>query len=349
MLFHYALTDRIQILEDDEDSAIGLETSQAEPSSLTPSVVPKETLTANTRNYRDALEEHQIYHNKALARERNHDFIESVKDILTGDRCSAASENTVENIQKTQDAHETSMENTYVANVFPLYKGKSRTIVPPKTLSDLVTPVVRDFAHDRLHDEGQCPFVKDLLRGPSGKKEFGITDPRPDLGFGIKKKLMDPNPAKLTGGTKTLIRAAGCLDHCFAIIEVKGPDGPFQHAVTQAMRGGVALVIAKNELRRRAGYPTITSGADKNSWVFTMAWEHGRIDVFVCWQETRPEGQLYHQHLLDQYSLLRSEGITRFRRDLHNVLDWGLDPQRLAGLEKMERDIAAKEAADSKA
>ncbi|KAL8752039.1 MAG: hypothetical protein Q9184_005867 [Pyrenodesmia sp. 2 TL-2023] len=340
---------RTQNAEDDEDSAIGLESSQAEASALTSSIVPKESLTANTRNHRDALEEHQMFFNKDLARERNRDFFKSVKDILTGDRCSAASDTTVDDIQKAQNAHETSVENTYATNVFPLYKGKSRTLVPPKTLRDLVTPVVRDFADDRLHDEGPCYFVKDLLRGPSGKKTFGLTDPRPDLGFGIKKKLMDLNPAKLTAGTKNLIRAAGCLDHCFAITELKGPDGPFPHAVTQAMRAGVALIIAIRELRRRAGYPPVTLGADKNSWVFTMAWEHGRIDVFVCWHETRPDGELYHQHLLDQYSLLRSEDIIRFRRDLHNILDWGLDPQRVASLEKMERDIAAKEAADGKA
>ncbi|KAL8910879.1 MAG: hypothetical protein Q9171_003878 [Xanthocarpia ochracea] len=336
---------RTQNVEDDEDSAIVLGPSHAEASALTPSVISKEVLTANTRNQRDALEEHQIFFNKAVVRERNRDFIKSVKDTLTGDRCSTASDTTVNNIQKTQDAHETSMENTYAANVFHLYRGTSRTLVPPKTLRDLVTPVTRDFADDRLHEEGQCYFVIDLLRGPTGKKSFGLTDPRPDLGFGIKRKLIDLNPPKLTAGTKSLIRAAGCLNHCFAITELKGPEGPFAHAVTQAMRGGVALVIAIRELRRRAGYSTITSGADKNSWVFTMAWEHGRIDVFVCWHETRPDGELYNQHLLDQYSLLKPDDIIRFRRDLHNILDWGLDPQRVAGLEKMERDIAAKEAA----
>ncbi|KAI4169968.1 MAG: hypothetical protein LQ346_008915, partial [Caloplaca aetnensis] len=334
--------------DNNDDSAIGLETSQAEPSSVTTSIVPKETKTPNTRNYRDALELHLIFFDKDVARDRNLDFINSVKDILTGDRCSAASTTTVENIRKTQKEHETSMENTYAANVFPLYKGKSRTIVPPKSLRDLVTPVVRDFADDRLHDEGPCHFIKEMLRGPSGKKEWGVTDPRPDLGFGIKKKLMDLDPPKLSIGTQNLIRAAGCVNYCFNIGELKGPDGSFSHAVTQAMRGGIALVIAIVELRRRAGYPPVTSGADKESWVFTMAWEHGRIDVFVCWQETRPEGQLYHQTLLNQYPLLTPEGIKDFMRDLHNILDWGLSPRRVAGLEQMERDIAAKEAAEGK-
>lgn len=48
-----------------------------------------------------------------------------------------------------------------------------------------------------------CYFVKDSM---SGKKPFGLKDPRPDLAFGIKKKL-DLDPVELTSGTKNLIRA----------------------------------------------------------------------------------------------------------------------------------------------
>ncbi|KAL8879023.1 MAG: hypothetical protein Q9198_003285 [Flavoplaca austrocitrina] len=355
---------RTQNLEGDDDSAIGLGTSQAAISSVT----PKESTTNNTRNQRDALEDYLVFFDKKEAEDRNRGFIKSVYDILAGDRSSVTSEATVDKIKQAQRENRTAMENTYATAVLPLYKGVSRTpaysltmneaeepplptmgeaMEPrPLTFSEAAKPVAVEFEKDRLHWEGPCHFVQDSM---SGKKLFGLKDPRPDLGFGIRKKSLDPHPVKLSPGSKNLIRTAGCLKHCFAITELKGPDEPFAHAETQAMQAGVKLVRAKREARVRAGYAPVTSGADPDSWVFTMAWEHGRVDVFVCWHESIPDGEVDHQTWLDTYGLLKTDDIKRFRRDFHNILDWGLDPQRVAGSEKMERDIAAKEATDGKA
>lgn len=261
------------------------------------------------------------------------------------------------------------MENTYAAVVPPLYIGVSRqpayhqtmsqaedpslptmgeAVEPrPLTFREAAMPVVVEFADDRLHCEGPCNFVKDSM---SGKKLFGLKDLRPDLCFGIRKKSLDAHPVKLSSGSKNLIQAAGCLRHCFSTVDFKGPDQPFPHAETQAMQAGVKLVRAQREARVRAGYAPVTSGADPESWVFTIAWEHGRVDVFVCWHESIPGGgEIDHQTWLNTYALLKTDDIKEFRRDLHNILDWGLDPQRVAGLEQMERDIAAREAADGQA
>lgn len=290
------------------------------------------------------------------AQDRNKDFIESVRDILAADRSSVTSEGTVDNIKKTQNVNRTAVENTYATAVIPLYKGVSRkpaypptaseaVELSPPTISETVEKVAIDFEKDRLHLEGPCYFAKDSL---SGKNLFGLKDPRPDVGFGIRKKSLDLNPVKLSPGSQNLIRAAGCLDHCFAITELKGPDAPFAHAATQAMRGGVKLVRAKREAWVRAGYTPSTLGADRNSWVFAMAWEHGRVDVFVCWHESVPGDEIDHQTWLDTYALLKRDEIHRFKCDLHNILDWGLNPRRVADLEQMVKDIAAKEAADGK-
>ncbi|KAL8920541.1 MAG: hypothetical protein Q9208_006163 [Pyrenodesmia sp. 3 TL-2023] len=352
---------RTQIAGDDDERAAT--SSQA----ATTSVTPKGKITKNARNERDALEDHFMFFDNEEAQIRNKDFFKNVHDILAGDRSSATSEATVDIIKKTQNTNRTAMENTYAAAVIPLYKGVSRTpayppttsealqspipttteamVLYPPTLREAARPVAVEFEKDRLHWEGPCYFVKDSL---SGNKSFGLSDPQPDMGFGIRKKSLELNPVKLSGEAKNLIRAAGCLDHCFSITELKGPDLPFSQAVTQAMRAGVKLVRAKREAWLRAGYGHVKSGADPNSWVFTMAWEHGRVDVFVCWHESLPGGEIDHQTWLDTYALLRKDDIRRFRRDLHNILDWGLNPQRVAGLEQMVRDIAAKEAADAK-
>ncbi|KAL8765109.1 MAG: hypothetical protein Q9209_007708 [Squamulea sp. 1 TL-2023] len=328
----------------EDDSAIHISASQVDSSS----VMAKETQTNNTRNQRSALENHMMFYDKDIARERNKDFLNDVFDVLTGDRSSVTSQTTVKNVQRAQKENETAMENTYATAVFPILMGKSRTVPSPDIL-DVMAPTIRDFAQDRLHHEGPCFFVKHLIKGPSTKKEFGLTDPHPDLGFGIRKKEMEWNPPKVSDGTQNLIRAAGCLDHCFALSEVKGPDDPFAHAVTQLIRGGITLVRSKRELRLRAGYTPVKIGADPESWVFTIAWMHNYAEVFVCWHETQPEGDADHMHFLESYTLRKAEDIQRFRRDLHNILDWGLDSNRVAGLEQMVRDIAAKEAAENKA
>ncbi|KAL9598714.1 MAG: hypothetical protein Q9219_004327 [cf. Caloplaca sp. 3 TL-2023] len=331
-------------LEAGDDSGIHISASQAEASSIN----VKETQTNNTRNLRKALASHLIFLNVPSARDRCKGFIDDVFEILTGDRSSVTSQRTIANIKKAQDENATAMENTYASNVFPLLMGKSRTVPDPELVADM-QPLIRDFADDRLHCEGPCYFVKDLLKGPhTTKKEFGLSDPQPDLGFGIKRKEMDLNPPKLTPGTQNLIQVAGSIEHCFALEEVKGPDEPFAHAQTQALRGGATVVRANRELRARAGYKPSELGADPKTWVFTIAWMHGYAEIFVCWHEILAEGEADHMHLLEAYALHRADDIKRFQRDLHNVMDWGLDPERVAGLEKMVRDMADKEAAEGK-
>lgn len=198
--------------------------------------------TNNTRNQCLALEENMMFLDIEGARERNEDFLDGVLETLTGDRSSATSQRTLANVQNAQNANRFAMENTYVTAVLPTIVGDSRTVnagsPDPEMLNQVIT-VAREFAKDRLHWEGPCYFVKDLICGGSRtKKEFGITDPRPDLGFGIRRKEMDLNPPKVSNGTKVRIRAAGCLDHCFCIFEAKGPDEPFAQAIIQGIRGG---------------------------------------------------------------------------------------------------------------
>lgn len=50
-------------------------------------------------------------------------------------------------------------------------------------------------------------------------------------------------------------------------------------------------------------------------------------------------------HWLETYPLLKDKAIKEFCHDLHNILDWGIGPQRIAKLEEMVSDIARREAA----
>ena len=74
---------------------------------------------------------------------------------------------------------------------------------------------------------------------------------------------------------------------------------------------------------------------------------YGFAEIFIYWHEILPKSVFNYIYFLDAYLLKRSDDIRRFRRDLHNILDWGLNPKRVAGLEQMVRDIAAIEAAET--
>ncbi|KAL8825612.1 MAG: hypothetical protein Q9170_007729, partial [Blastenia crenularia] len=213
--------------EGGNESAIDLSASPADASSS--SVWFKETQTNNTRNQRSALASHLIFFNLPSARERNQAFIDSVFEILTGDRSSATSQRTIANVQKAQKAHKTAIENVYTLAVFPVLIGISRT-VPDLEMLEYIQPIIRSFTGDHLHCERLYYFLKNLLKGPTTKKDFGFTNPRLDLGFNIKNKTTDLNPPKVLASTRNLIRAAGCLNYYFSLSEVKSPDDPFAHS-----------------------------------------------------------------------------------------------------------------------
>ncbi|KAI4178994.1 MAG: hypothetical protein LQ348_005483 [Seirophora lacunosa] len=362
---------RPDTVSEDDDSGVELGPSQpaASTTPTTTTSTKQKPQTKSTRNLRDALETYMMYLDERTARERNSDFLARVQAILKGDRSSEKSERSVNAIKESQNTNRVAMENTYLTAVLPQMIGPSRTVkIPPdlsahdlsssslrmdEILGDSSNPevlprmktVVRSFAEDRLHWEGPCYFVKELITGPRTVKIFGITDPQPDMGFGIRKRGLVFNPPKLSEDARNRIHAAGPLDFCFFIIEDKGPDSPFAHAVTQAIRGGATLVRVMRDLRRRAGYKPSSIGADDETFVFTCAWEHGRADIFVSWQELLPQGEITHMTWLESYALLKDQDIKEFCRDLHNILDWGIDPKRIVKLEQMLSDIKKMEAA----
>lgn len=361
-------TDLCQNINEKEDSAVDLESSQPGDSTPMTNSTKEKSQTNNTRNQRRALRLHMMYLDEEGADKRNTDFIAHVRAILKGDRSSEKSDRSIKEIQKAQRINRVAMENTYVSSVLHQMIGRSRTVkidhdpsgkhhmsdvdidqlLPNSSNPDVVKQiktVVRDFADDRLHWEGPCYFVKELITGPRTVKIFGIKDPMPDVGFGIREKGLVFNAPKVSDDTMNHIHAAGPLDFCFFIIEDKGPDGPFAHAVTQAIRGGATLVRVMRELRRRAGYEISGMGADYDTFVFTCAWEDGLADIYVSWQEVLPEGEVTHMTWLESYALRKEQDIKEFCRDLHNILDWGIDPTRIEKLEQMVRDIEKKEAA----
>ena len=85
-------------------------------------------------------------------------------------------------------------------------------------------------------------------------------------------------------------------------------------------------------------------GADTSSYAFTCSWVPQLANIHVHWCERRPGGsEIYHMNLLRGYLMSDNGHVSDFRKDVHNILDWGVSSRRKEILKQLERDIAKYE------
>ncbi len=215
------------------------------------------------------------------------------------------------------------------------------------TLQTDVEPACLAFKHSGMDKTQDQVFIEGLL--PILEKNFGLLTPKPDFVFGFK---IDMFPSELTprlsNGVLQLIRVAPGIEHPFFVIEGKGSSGPIEEAENQAIRSGAALVNARRLLQQKVlgVSQTETRAPDLASWVFSCAWVPRMAEIFVNWLEFNPNGEpYYHMNLIETYVMNREGEIQAFRRAIHNILDWGLQPARKQALDELLVGIAAAEEA----
>lgn len=106
-------------------------------------------------------------------------------------------------------------------------------------------------------------------------------------------------------------------------------------AAANATANTIALGLPASESKQE------DLGADINSYAFTCSWVPQMANIHVHWCERRPGGsEVYHMNLLRGYLMSDDGHVADFRKDVHNILDWGVDPGRKTLLKQLERDIA---------
>lgn len=82
-------------------------------------------------------------------------------------------------------------------------------------------------------------------------------------------------------------------------------------------------------------------GADFDSFTFTCSWVPQMANIHVHWYERRPnETHIYHMNLVRGYLMSDKGHLTEFRKDIYNILDWGIALKRKTMLEELEKEIA---------
>ena len=220
-----------------------------------------------------------------------------------------------------------------------------------------------DWTQAGLGSATKSHFVKPFVPGWSPlEKKLGLPNPCPDHVYGIKDAPF-PKPSEspsdevraitaMSGDSRTL--------HAFFAVEDKGSDGLFAEAVNQAIRDGAAMVNAKLSLKQHLGnlearvkgevedyeHPL---GPDADALAFTCCWGPDMAEIYVHWYE-KMEGDedIFHIHRLGQYVVARGDELVNFRRDAHNILDYGMleHRQTMEGIVKrivsLERELEKK-------
>ena len=85
-------------------------------------------------------------------------------------------------------------------------------------------------------------------------------------------------------------------------------------------------------------------GVDTNSFAFTCSWVPQMANLHVHWFELCRDGsKVYHMNLLRGYLMSNKDHLADFRKDIHNILDYGVSTKRKEILKQLEQDIAQYE------
>ncbi len=324
-------------------------------------------------NVRKALTQEGMLFDLDEAIDRYPAFKEMTFDVVLRERNSVMAPESAKKVREYQKEHTVANERDYFYGIVPKVVKDGRLVPGHKaklpqrdsdkpldaefdgerdgTLQRDIQPAYMAFEQSGMDVTQDQKFVEGLL--PILEKDFGLLTPKPDFVFGFKFDESSVYPVRtvprISHHALQLIRVAPPIEHPFFVIEGKGGNNsPIQEAENQAIRSGAALVNARKLLERKAcsamqGDPP---GPDMTSWVFSCAWVPHFAQIFVNWLEFNAYGEpYYHMNLIESYVMNREGEIQAFRRAIHNILDWGLQPARKQALDELVVAIAAAEEA----
>ena len=185
-------------------------------------------------------------HDRA-ALDRCPDFKRKISKLFARERPSRMSEKSAKAAVKTLYKHYAQNEKTLFRHFRPHVIKSTRTV--PTSKRDMEGEIIRilqAYDDDGLMVIEDCPFVKDMVPGKnytSEEKAMGLTEPKPDLTYGIQKPEFPPTiEAKLKMRCQAWRSVAPGMDWPFFVIEHKGCEDSIAQAENQAIRDGAVLV-----------------------------------------------------------------------------------------------------------
>lgn len=313
------------------------------PTKTTTSSGPK--LVNNVRNVRESLGEEGFYFEDEESYNKYPEIQELMEEVFFTERASAMRSKSLLKIKKWRKENATAPEDKYFAKLLPQVVGESRT-----TFSTEASSQRKSFSSDELEEASKVMLNRGVLykEGRSIEKKLGLTNPVPDVVWGLKVHQNPSRNAPRLGNAPTaLIKLAPGVRHPFCVMEDKGSDEPIEAAENQAIRSGGALVEARRQLKKLAREKDETEavGVDLDCIAFSCSWVPQQANIHVHWHELTKDGySIWHMNFLQGYKFSNSSDMSQFRHDIHNILDWGVSPARKRTLHALEITLAAKHA-----
>ena len=287
--------------------------------------------TGNAEHIRDTLARNGMHCDNDEAFIRWPEFKEHITQIIGNVPRSVMADTSVEKVLAAVKKNYTKNEKTIFRNVQPLVIKLARSVADQEDKVDGIEIIKKEFAEDGLHVIEDCNFTKRLLPledSVANDKTIGLTDPKPDLIYGIEKPMY-PSTAESRVSQQILayLNVAPGMRYPFYIEEHKSVEEGIIKAVHQAMRDGATLVNARRKLNNVLKPKDWVQplGPDIDSFVFSCAWTPDISQIAVNWYEQTPDGGIFHMHRIgDLYRMTNKDDIKQMRYAVHNILDWGL-------------------------
>ena len=249
--------------------------------------------------------------------------------------------------------NKTKDEKTFFNGLVPMVVKKARdggTTRKRDAAGEILEQKKTFFATDGLDHKTDCQFLKNAL--PRHLQiignTLGLSDPKPDYVYGLKiSQCPDLTLPIVSDAGTALIEVAPGLEYPWFVIENKGNQDSIESAETQAIRSGAALVSAQRQLAVLAGTldtEAEPAGADKEHIAFSCSWVPQFAKIHVHWHEKRANGvSIFHMNLVRYYVMIDDIHVRDFRKDIHNVLDYGVSKTRKDKLREQFIAIAKAE------
>lgn len=255
-----------------------------------------------------------------------------ISEIITDAPRSVMRDISVKKVMVAVKENYTQNKKTLFRNVQPLIVKIARDITSQHSnLSNGVETLKKSFREDGLQIIEDCSFIRKLFPladTVANNKFIGLTDPKPDLTYGITTERTSEVEYHVPQHLLTYLSVAPGMRYPFYVEEHKSAEEGIIKAEHQAIRDGAVLVNARMKLNEvLKPEKDLPVGPDTDSFVFSCAWTPDIARIYVNWYEKREKGSrgLFHMHKIGgTYTMDRPDDIKNLRHDIHNILDWGL-------------------------